>query len=145
MRFSVLLAVMVYLLISMMMAAVAPSSDTINWQCVNSVEIWCDKGSCSAKAHGEITPLAVSMRSNGEFSVCAYTGCWQGVAEASNFKRRWLWVADDVSFSSQENDPFFQVDISIFLDEGDVGFVRAGGLATPLICKATGKANNDVP
>lgn len=104
------------------------------WRCVNNVEVWCSVDSCAAKEEDESTPFAISLRADGKFSVCAYTGCWEGNGTVTNTAGRRLWVADDVAFSS--GDGGFTADVSVLVIERDgVGFVRVGGIATPMLCR----------
>ncbi|NNE40917.1 MAG: hypothetical protein HKN14_08355 [Marinicaulis sp.] len=118
-------------LIAMSTPAAAPKDI---WNCTNQVEVWCTVDSCAARKADEITPLAVQARATGEFSVCAYTGCWEGIGTVANNNGRISWAADDVAFSSQPEGGF-DADISIMIVEKEaVGFVRVAGLATPLLC-----------
>ena len=104
------------------------------WHCENQIEIWCTVDSCAAKAEQEMTPMSISARRDGPFSVCAYTGCWEGEAEVVDAGGRLLWAADGVAFTSQPEGGF-EADISLLIIEKEgVGFVRVGGLATPLLC-----------
>ena len=104
------------------------------WACSNDVEVWCAVDGCAARPEGETTPMAISARRDGEFSVCAYSGCWEGKAKVADLGGRLLWAADGVPFSSQP-DGGFGADVSLLIIEGEgVGFVRVGGIASPLLC-----------
>lgn len=104
------------------------------WACSNDVEVWCAVDSCAARPEGETTPMAISARADGEFSVCAYSGCWEGKAKPANIAGRLLWAADDVPFSSPP-DGGFTADVSLLIVAAEgVGFVRVGGIASPLLC-----------
>lgn len=102
------------------------------WTCENQIEVWCTVDSCAAKPAEEMTPMSVSARRDGRFSVCAYSGCWEGKTAPVEASGRLLWAADGVAFASGAG---FTADISLLIvvKEG-VGFVRVGGLATPLLC-----------
>ena len=103
------------------------------WSCRNQVEVWCAVDGCTAMAEGETTPMAIDARSDGAISVCAYTGCWEGQAETATVNGRYLWVADALPFSTSESG--FSADITLLVSESDgVGFVRAGGIASPVMC-----------
>lgn len=104
------------------------------WRCQNQVEVWCAVDGCAAKAESETTPLDVWASSrDGRFSVCAYTGCWEGAGAVTQNNGRLLWAAEDVPFTSGNGG--FSADITLLIIEQDgVGFVRVGGLATPLLC-----------
>lgn len=103
------------------------------WACTSQVEVWCAVDGCAAKAEDETTPLSVWAREDGEVSVCAYTGCWEGRGDFSNTGGRLVWAAENLPFSSGQGG--FSADVSLMIISGEgVGFVRAGGLATPLLC-----------
>ena len=104
------------------------------WSCANDVEVWCAVDGCAAKEEGETTPMSINARRSGEFSVCAYTGCWEGRTTVTDTAGRLLWAANGVPFSSQP-DGGFKADVSLLIIESDgVGFVRVGGIASPLLC-----------
>lgn len=106
------------------------------WICANQIEVWCTVDSCAAKPETETTPMAISARRDGAFSVCAYTGCWGGRTTPVAAAGRYLWAADDVAFSTNDS---FTADITLLIVARDgVGFVRVGGVATPLLCARRG-------
>ncbi|MEZ5920101.1 MAG: hypothetical protein R3C60_01995 [Parvularculaceae bacterium] len=104
-----------------------------SWRCRNEVEVWCDEADCAAKAEGEVTPMDISASSDGDISVCAYTGCWEGKADYSEDAGRLLWRGDELPFVSAIEGAKGDVTLLIMRADG-VGFVRAGGLASPLTC-----------
>ena len=104
-----------------------------SWLCKNDIEVWCSVDGCAAKDPDETTPMSIMAARNGAFSVCAYTGCWEGKANVANASGRIVWAADDVPFSSQPDG--FRADVSLMIIEGDgAGFVRVGSIASPLLC-----------
>ena len=103
------------------------------WVCANDIEVWCTVDSCAAKPERETTPMAISARADGRFSVCAYTGCWEGETAVANVGGRLVWAADDVPFSTNEA---ATADVSLMIVARDgVGFVRVGAIASPLLCR----------
>jgi len=104
------------------------------WICRNQVEVWCAVDGCAAKAEDETTPMDIWVsRDDGRFTICAYSGCWEGEGDMTAGRGRLLWAADDVEFYSGRGG--FSADVSLLIIEKDgVGFVRVGGLATPLLC-----------
>lgn len=103
------------------------------WSCRNQVEVWCAADGCAAANPDEFTPMDVAADANGDLSVCAYTGCWTGKAKVARAEGRWLWAGDDFAFSSSQDRETADITLLIVAREG-VGFVKAGGLATPLLC-----------
>lgn len=116
-------------------AGIAPE----RWFCRSEVEVWCEEGRCAAKPLEETTPLSVTASGDRSVSVCAYSGCWEAEgAMLLTANGRSLWVADRARFSSRPEGGF-ETDLTVLIVEGGepgegAGFVRAGGLATPLIC-----------
>ncbi len=103
------------------------------WRCRNQVEVWCAADGCAAANPDEFTPIDVSAKADGELSICAYTGCWTGKAKVARADGRWLWAGDGFPFSSSAEGEKTDVTLVIVAKDG-VGFVRAGGLATPVLC-----------
>ncbi len=103
------------------------------WTCNNQIEVWCTADGCAATEEDETTPLDVWASRGGRFSVCAYSGCWEGETALVETGGRLLWAADNVPFLSGRGGPNVNVTLVIIEKEG-VGFVRAGGFATPLLC-----------
>lgn len=127
-------------LVPLLLSAAIPAGENERWACSNQIEVWCTVDSCAAKKEDETTPLSVQMQRNGAFSVCAYTGCWEGVGNFAQASGRLIWADDDVAFSTNQ-DGYFNADVSIMLVEKDgVGFVRVGGLATPMLCQKVRQA-----
>lgn len=103
------------------------------WRCRNQVEVWCAADGCAATNPDEFTPVDIAARADGDLSVCAYTGCWTGKAKVARARGRWLWAGDGFTFSSSSEGEKSDVTLVIVARDG-VGFVRAGGLATPVLC-----------
>ena len=111
--------------------------DPSQWRCRNQVEVWCSADGCAASEPENFTPMEVSAGRDGALSVCAYTGCWGGAATVTAVQGRALWTADSVRFST--NPDMVQAAVTLLINEKDgVGFVKVGGLATPLLCEHGG-------
>lgn len=103
------------------------------WQCRNQVEVWCAADGCAATKPDEFTPMDISATAAGDLSICAYSGCWTGKAKVARADGRWLWAGDRFEFSTSSDGDPTDVTLVIIAREG-VGFVRAGGFATPVLC-----------
>ncbi|MCB2112521.1 MAG: hypothetical protein KDD85_03130 [Parvularculaceae bacterium] len=103
------------------------------WNCRNQVEVWCAADGCAAASADEFTPMDIWASVTGEISACAYSGCWEGAAAISREAGRLLWIGDDLPFVSAIEGAKGDVTLLIFADDG-VGFIRTGGIATPLLC-----------
>ena len=128
-----MLALVLAVLLSSSKSVVPPDT----WRCANNLEVWCTVDSCAAKDEDEATPFDVWLRADGKFAICAYSGCWEGEGAVSDTAGRRLWVADDVAFTSGGGG--FTADVSFLMIEREgVGFVRVGGIATPMLCQREG-------
>jgi hypothetical protein len=117
-------------------AAFAAGGDA--WRCRNQIEVWCTADGCAAAPPGEFTPLDIHVATPSGLSVCAYSGCWEGRVRARKIAGRYLWAGDNLPFSTaSEGAMTADVTVLLFAGEG-VGFVRAGGIATPLLCEKAG-------
>ena len=112
-----------------------------SWNCRNQVEVWCAADGCAATLQGESTPMDIWASADGGISVCAYTGCWEGEATFNSTSGRLLWWADDAPFVSAIEGAKGDITLLILAVDG-VGFVRAGGIATPVLCHRALKAGN---
>ncbi|MEQ8935516.1 MAG: hypothetical protein RIE56_06970 [Amphiplicatus sp.] len=115
-------------------AASAAEPPPEGWSCSNPIEVRCSAEECSAESEA-FTPMSVSVSAAGGFSVCAYTGCWEGVGAPARQEGRLLWTGDDLPFSTSQ-DGGMQADVTLLLVEKDgLGFVRVAGFASPLLCE----------
>lgn len=113
-----------------------------SWNCRNQVEVWCAADGCAATAPGESTPMDIWASSDGTISVCAYSGCWEGKVATSSSAGRLLWAGDDLPFVSAVEGVVGDITLLVLAEDG-VGFVRAGGLATPVLCVRAMKLDSE--
>ena len=127
------------MLIAAMAAAALAATAPTSWHCRNQYEVWCSATGCRLAPEGEFTPLDIWADRRG-FSLCAYTGCWEGKGRARRIGGRLLWTGSDLPFSTQPDKPELRTDLTLLIFEEDgVGFVRGAGLATPLLCERAEK------
>lgn len=124
---------MIEILVLAMLGATREGLPPDAWRCRNQVEVWCTADGCAAAQPEEFTPMDISANSGGDLSVCAYTGCWSGKAAVARAEGRWLWAGDAFAFSTLPDGERTDVTLMIVARDG-VGFVRAGGFATPVLC-----------
>jgi len=102
------------------------------YTCANQIEIRCTDEKCTAAQVGEFTPMSVSFDNKGNVSVCAYSGCWEGVAKAIENDRFLFLSGNDLPFSTA---PESKQSISISLDKNDnIALLKAGEFAQPVVC-----------
>lgn len=129
---------MLFLALAAMLRASTGEIPLETWNCRNQIEVWCAADGCAATPPGEFTPMDINANAKGGFSVCAYSGCWNSKARPKRAAGRFLWTANGVAFSTAP-DGGMEADVTLLIVQRDgVGFVRVGGLATPLLCTRTG-------
>lgn len=107
-----------------------------SWHCRNTVEVQCHAGECAAETQG-ITPLDVRFDASGGFSVCAYSGCWEGAGKAVWNPPHLLISVARVDWSDPSRREENRSDIAIAFDSTDsVALVKAGVFALPMACSA---------
>ncbi len=115
------------------------SAETESWQCRNDLEIRCRSGKCEAATENGFTPMSVNFDETGSMSVCAYTGCWEGVGKVSKEADFLILSGQNLKFSTSDSADMNE-NIAIILDRKDnIAMLKAGGFAHPLICKKSGQ------
>lgn len=129
---------MIFLTLAALLRASTAEIPHETWNCRNQIEVWCAADSCAGTAPDEFTPMDIHADIAGGVSVCAYTGCWESKAQPVSQNGRVMWTDDAVPFSSMP-DGGMETDVTLLINEKDgVGFVRALGFATPVLCTRTG-------
>lgn len=124
---------MIELAAALMLGASKSEVPPESWNCRNQIEVWCAADGCAATAAGELTPMDISASADGKIAACAYSGCWEGEARMTASAGRLLWAGDDLPFGSAAGGGSGDVTLLILAKDG-VGFIRAGGIATPVLC-----------
>jgi len=105
------------------------------WQCSNQVEVWCSVDKCTARSGEDITPMSILVDEDDAISVCAYTGCWEGKIAPIVTPRHLIWTILNTGFSTMQGAEGVGTDVTLLINKDDgIGFVRAGGIATPVLC-----------
>lgn len=65
--------------LSFLAACTSQPVPSAQWTCRNvATEISCLDGECTLALEGGFTPMELTLASDGEMSLCAYSGCWAG-------------------------------------------------------------------
>jgi hypothetical protein len=108
-------------------------SPTESWQCRNDLEISCDAKDCEMSQ--DFTPMSVSFDDTGSISVCAYSGCSEGIATISRGESFIVLTGHDLPFSTSPARAQNPSDIAIILDTRDqVAILKTSSFAHPLHC-----------
>ncbi len=114
----------------------ARSSPTESWQCRNDLEVRCGKDGCEATAGDGFTPMSVSVDDSGAMSVCAYSGCWEGVGEVVKSEDFLVLIGHRLEFSTAQDKESGKADILVAIDRADgVATLKALDFAHPLLCQ----------
>lgn len=103
-----------------------------DWNCRNNdFEISCSSKKC--KIATSFTPMHVSFDLKGNMSVCAYSGCWEGVGKVTHAVNYTIIAGHNLKFSTSGNN---QGDFLIAIDTNDkVAVIKGFGYAMPMTCK----------
>jgi hypothetical protein len=121
----------------LVLLSLVSNPEEADWHCTNDVEVACVEDSCTVYDPEETSTIHVYFSVSGEFSVCAYSGCWDGkgkVATTAPFLIIWKEQADwNFSPDREKN----RKDVLIAFDVSDqVALVKVGALASPFNCSS---------
>lgn len=107
------------------------------WNCRNDIEVMCANGTCGAETEeGNFTPMSLAFSSSGSFSLCAYSGCWDGEGTVVATAPFLIITRANAAWSDPSANGERDADVMIAFDPNDaVAIVKASGFATPLHCK----------
>jgi hypothetical protein len=105
------------------------------WNCKNSVEIRCADTACSAAEDAEFTPADVRFDTRGAFSVCVYSGCWNGKGRAVVNGPLMVVQKKRAGWSVPNSTAEMREDVAIMFSTIDrIAVVKAGKLVLPMHC-----------
>ena len=105
--------------------------------CRNDIEVHCTHGACGAETEeGSFTPMSLGFSTTGSFSLCAYSGCWDGEGTVVATAPFLVITQAKVEWSDPSSHGERDADVLIAFDARDrIAIIKAGGFATPLLCK----------
>ena len=119
---------------------VASSVFAESWQCKNDLEIQCTNNQCKVSEQGEFTSMDIHFDDSGEISVCAYSGCWEGISDVLNTANFLVLLAQDLGFSSALETNDSGQNMSLSLDKHDgIAVLKLDSFAQPLHCRLMDK------
>ncbi len=106
------------------------------WNCRNDIEVQCAGGACSAEVEqGSFTPMSLAFSSTGSFSLCAYSGCWDGEGMVVSTAPFLVIAHAKAEWSDPSSNGERDADVLIAFDPQDgVAVIKASGFVTPLLC-----------
>ena len=115
--------------------ALASGDKPATWTCQNTVsEVSCSGGECDVATGGDFTPMHITASSDATMAFCAYSGCWEGQADAMTVTGSHLgWSGGDLRWSHIKNGPGVPASLTINA-ETRLGVVLVGGFAQPVMC-----------
>jgi len=108
-------------------------SCTAEWDCKPDVEVQRTIEACSvAKDQGTI-PIGLSFDSHGTFSLCAYSGCWEGKGKVVSVSPFLIITLGNVDWSDPGRRVEGREDVLIAFGARDhVAMVKAGSISMPM-------------
>jgi hypothetical protein len=106
-----------------------------DWTCKPDLEVQCTAESCSASDDHGVIPIEVSFNARGDFTLCAYTGCWQGRGKVLSTSPFLVITKKSVDWSDPNRRVEGREDVLIAFSPRDgVVMVKAGSIAMPMRC-----------
>ena len=106
------------------------------WRCRNDLEVSCAHGNCEAETGDAFTPMSVRADEAGAISVCAYSGCWEGQAQAIESGDFLILAGHDLEFSTSADSRFGRANVVLAIDRSDgVGTLKVSEFAQPVLCE----------
>jgi hypothetical protein len=111
-------------------------SSAAEWRCAPDVEVWCTIESCATNEESrESIRIGVTFDSRGAFSLCAYTGCWEGKGKVVSVSPFLVITLGNVDWSDPNQRVEAREDVLIAFDVKDqVAMVKAGSISMPMRC-----------
>lgn len=104
-----------------------------DWNCRNQdMEISCHSNKCEVS--DGFTPMDIHFNDKGKISICAYTGCWEGVGRVLKSDNYRIITGHNLKFSTSSSRADFLIAIDI---DDAVSVLKGAGFAMPLICNTT--------
>ena len=105
------------------------------WSCSPDLEVQCTAESCAVSPDQGAIPIHLSFDSHGEFSLCAYSGCWEGTGTVVSSSPFLVITKEQVDWSDPNRRVEGREDVLIAFSPGDkVVMVKAGSIAMPMRC-----------
>lgn len=120
-------------LLCAILALAADGAQAGGWSCRNEdLEITCDWSGC--RASDSFTPMEVHVAGDGTMEVCAYSGCWRGMANQRVQSNRWiLLAAENMQWMGSNGGTGA---FGLLLDrETGVAVLNGEGFAQPMLCR----------
>lgn len=122
-------------LLAVFLACYPLLSQASGWKCQPDVEVQCTTNACSVLPDAGGIPIGLSFDSRGNFSLCAYSGCWESKGEVVSASPFLVIASARVDWSGPNAKAEDREDILIAFSPGDhVAMVKAGSLALPMRC-----------
>lgn len=96
----------------------------------HNLEVACVDGKC--EVHSDFTPIDVTFSDKGSLHVCAYSGCWQGMAKVHHYQNHTVVIGKNLnSEQANKKENFF---ISFDSDD-NISLFKGLGFAMPMMCE----------
>ena len=105
------------------------------WNCAPDVEVQCTVESCEVMGDQGTIPIQLSFDTRGTFSLCAYSGCWEGKGKIVSVSPFLVITLGNVDWSDPNQRIEGREDVLIAFGVNDrVAMVKAGSISMPMRC-----------
>lgn len=107
-----------------------------SWDCDPDIEVRCSATACAVSEDQGTIPIGVTFDSEGNFSLCAYSGCWEAKGKVVSTSPFLVITAVKASWSNPDKNPSDRRDILIAFSPSDrIALIKVEDFAMPMRCK----------
>jgi len=127
-------------IMGLLLIIASSSALAVDWNCRNhDMEISCSSEECEVS--DGFTPMDVYFGDEGNMSLGAYTGVWEGVGKVLKQESYTVVIGKNLRFSTSNSDDM-NADFIIAIDTKDkVAVIKGAGYAMPMTCVVYKKEN----
>ncbi len=106
-----------------------------DWTCGPDLEVQCTAESCAVSEDQGVIRIYLSFESDGNFLLCAYSGCWEGKGKVVSSSPFLVITKKQIDWSDPNQRVEGREDVLIAFSPSDkVVMVKAGPIAMPMRC-----------
>jgi hypothetical protein len=110
-------------------------SRATGWECEPDIEVRCSDTSCSMSEDQGTIPVGLSFDSHGKFSLCAYSGCWEGIGKVASTAPFLVITVAKAAWSSPHHRAEDREDVLIAFSPSDhIVLIKVESFAMPMRC-----------
>lgn len=121
---------------------IACGQSSTAWTCRATHDVQCSEGQCEVGNDQGIVPIVVSFDTQGNLSMCAYSGCWEGTGHVLASAPFFTIVGENLPWSFPDSTDVADVSVTLDLSDG-VAVAKGKSFAIPMICESIADSESE--